>query len=118
MRPFQPSHLYVQIRDELAKRIATEVYPAGTSLPNEFLLASQMQVSVGTIRKAIEMLCAERLIVRSQGRGTVIADRQSADFRSKFDRIRNEDGSPVAWVFRPIKDEVRAATDAERAAFH
>ena len=113
-RPFQPSHLYVQIRNELARRIAREDYPPGSMLPNEFALASEMQVSVGTVRKALEMLHAEKLVSRSQGRGTVVADRQSADYRSKFDRVRHADGTPISWLFHEILRETRPATSDER----
>ena len=113
-RPFQPIHLYIQIRNELARRIAREEYPPGGLLPNEFALAQEMRVSVGTVRKAVELLSAERLVIRSQGRGTIIADRQSADYRSKFDRIRNPDGTPVAWKLREIERETRAPSELER----
>jgi GntR family transcriptional regulator len=113
-RPFQPIHLYIQIRNELARRIASDEYPPGALLPNEFALAQEMRVSVGTVRKAVELLNAERLVIRSQGRGTIVADRQSADYRSKFDRIRNPDGTPIAWRLREIGRETRAATEAER----
>ncbi len=114
MRPFQPSHLYVQVRNEIARRIARQEYPPGSSLPNEFSLSSEMQVSVGTVRKAIEMLGAERLLTRSQGRGTIVADRQSAEFRGKFDRFRTSGGAPIAWKFHEREREVRNPDEIER----
>ena len=94
-RRFQPGHLYAQVRSELARRIASGEYPPGSLLPNEFALAQEMRVSVGTIRKAVEKLHGEKLVVRS-GRGTMVADRQSPDYRSKFDRIRDADGASIA----------------------
>ena len=97
-------------RDGLRER----KYTPGASLPNELMLAQDMGVSVGTIRKAVEMLCAERLLVRSQGRGTHVIDRRSADYRSKFDRIRNADGTAILWHLRELQREVRAATEVER----
>jgi GntR family transcriptional regulator len=75
-----------------------------------------MHVSVGTIRRAVEMLCDERLVVRSQGRGTVVSDRRSADYGSQFDRVRNADGSPIAWQFRTLSLEIRDATQEEKRA--
>jgi GntR family transcriptional regulator len=113
-RPFQPSHLYAQVRDELARRIAAGEYAAGSLLPNEFALAQEMRVSVGTVRKAVETLQAEKLVIRSQGRGTIVADRQSADYRSKFDRIRHANGAPIVWNFRGILREIRPPTEDER----
>jgi GntR family transcriptional regulator len=113
-RPFQPSHLYAQVRNELARRIAAGEYAPGSLLPNEFSLSQEMQVSVGTVRKAVEMLHGEKLVSRSQGRGTIVADRQSADYRSKFDRLRHPNGAPIAWTFRELLREVRAPTEEER----
>src|SRR5579863_4492189 len=112
-RLFRPSHLYVQVRDELARRIASGKYPAGSLLPNEFALAQEMQVSVGTMRKAVEALNAEKLVIRGQGRGTIVADRHSAEYRSMFGRIRHANGAPIAWRFREIRREVRPPTESE-----
>jgi GntR family transcriptional regulator len=60
------------------------------------------------------MLHGEKLVSRSQGRGTIVADRQSADYRSKFDRLRHPNGAPIAWTFRELLREVRAPTEEER----
>ena len=112
-KKFQPSHLYKQIRDELENRIAKNEYPSGSSLPNEFTLAQEMGVSIGTVRKAVDMLCDDRLVVRIQGRGTHVIDRQSSEYQNKIERIRHADGTAIRWRLRELQREVRPATDVE-----
>jgi GntR family transcriptional regulator len=68
---YQP--LYVQVKNLLVKRIGSGGWKPGEMLPNEFELASEYQVSQGTVRKALMALEADRLIVRKQGRGTYVA---------------------------------------------
>src|SRR5690606_35554522 len=41
--------------------------------PSESRLAEQFHVSLGTVRKAIDELVAEKILVRQQGRGTFVA---------------------------------------------
>lgn len=118
MIQFRPRHLYAQVRDELARRIAAGDYSPGSILPNEFAISQEMGVSVGTVRKALEILTSEKVLIRSQGRGTVVADRQSSDFRNMFDRIREPDGSTIDWRFRAGKVSVRAANKTEQRVLH
>ena len=47
MRPVRSVPLYGQVRDELARQIAEQKFPAGSVLPNEFVLAEGLGVSVG-----------------------------------------------------------------------
>ena len=65
--------LYAQVRERLMERIVGKEWSQGQLLPNEFDLARQFGVSIGTIRKAVEGLEAAKIVVRKQGRGTFIA---------------------------------------------
>lgn len=69
--------LYAQVRDRLLERIIRKEWQFGQVLPNEFDLARQFGVSIGTIRKAVEGLEAARIVTRKQGRGTFVS-RESA----------------------------------------
>lgn len=110
--------LYSQVRDELARQIAEEIFPAGCILPNELELADAMGVSVGTVRKALDILRTEKMVMRSQGRGTIVVGASSSDYRGKFDAIRNADGSPVPWRFEVLERKVRRAHLAERVTLN
>jgi GntR family transcriptional regulator len=69
MRP-----LYLQVRDDLAQRIATGEWKPGHTLPNEIELAREVGVSSGTMRKSLDLLESEHLVTRRQGRGTFVRD--------------------------------------------
>jgi GntR family transcriptional regulator len=62
--------LYVQIRETVRAEL-THI-KAGMSLSTEVELCSRFGVSLITVRKAIEDLVAEGLLVRKQGRGTFV----------------------------------------------
>src|SRR5690606_21176071 len=53
-------------------RMAGEWRP-GQAIPSESRLAGRFGVSLGTVRKAIDELVAEKILVRHQGRGTFVA---------------------------------------------
>jgi GntR family transcriptional regulator len=68
---FRP--LYRQVKDVLVKRIAEGAWAEGGALPSEPDLAADLGVSHGTVRKALDELAAENLVVRRQGKGTYVA---------------------------------------------
>jgi GntR family transcriptional regulator len=88
--------LYSQVRDALAERIATGEWKPGFVVPNEGDLARDLGVSSGTVRKALELLEADKLITRRQGRGTVVNDPASDDLACRFIRLRTADGESVS----------------------
>lgn len=85
------------------------------SIPNEHDLAHEFGVSVGTIRKAIELLVKERLVVRRQGRGTFIVDRTSPEFEHRYNRMRRADGTVINWESQILCVETGEPTSSERA---
>lgn len=68
---FQP--LYREVKRLLTQSLIEGEWPAGAALPSEARLAQRFDVSIGTLRKAIDELVAERIITRHQGRGTFVA---------------------------------------------
>lgn len=69
---FRP--LYLQVREELVRHIADGRWLQGMALPSEVELARELRVSQGTVRKALDSLTADSVLVRRQGRGTFIAE--------------------------------------------
>jgi GntR family transcriptional regulator len=86
------SPLYRQIRDRLVHSLQTGEWRPGESIPSEIDLAARYGVSQGTVRKAIDALSAENLLVRRQGRGTFVASHQEARAQIRFLRLRPDDG--------------------------
>jgi GntR family transcriptional regulator len=90
--------LYLQVCELLTRQIAEGTWKPNAALPNEMELAREMGVSAGTVRKALEKLEADRLVVRRQGRGTFVVDQSGPEAASRFDRLRRDGGEPVGWV--------------------
>ena len=84
--------LYLQVRDALVERIANGAWKAGIAVANEGDLARELGVSAGTARKALELMEAQRLITRRQGRGTFVSDQTSDDMAARFCKFRSESG--------------------------
>ncbi|MBC1484565.1 trehalose operon repressor [Listeria sp. FSL L7-1485] len=65
---------------ELEQDITSGVYPAGTLLPSENVLAKRFSVSRETIRKALVLLLENGCIQKLQGKGSVVLDRERYSF--------------------------------------
>lgn len=82
---FRP--LYRQVRDVLVKRIIDNAWKAGDMLPSESDIASDLGVSQGTIRKALDELEAEKFVIRRQGKGTYVARHDEARILFQFFKL-------------------------------
>lgn len=65
--------LWQQLADILRKQIERGKLPSGRVIPSETTLMQQHGLARGTVRKAIDALAEEGLVVRVQGRGTFVA---------------------------------------------
>lgn len=68
-----PLPLYKEVKSLLTQSLAEGEWQPGVALPSETKLGERYRVSIGTVRKAIDELVAERILVRHQGRGTFVA---------------------------------------------
>src|SRR3954469_40340 len=64
--------LYKEVKNRITRSLIAGEWQPGAAIPSESQLAGQFKVSVGTIRKAIDELVAEKIVVRQQGRGTFV----------------------------------------------
>ena len=92
--------LYLQVRDFLASRIASQQWKPGLFLPSEIDLARELKVSPGTIRKALDLMTRQKIISRQQGRGTIVNDYQSEQAPRLFATIFDAMGSPIRETWR------------------
>jgi GntR family transcriptional regulator len=106
--------LYLQVCELLTRQIASGVWKPNETLPNEVELARELGVSNGTVRKALEKLEAERLVVRRQGRGTFVLDQTAPEAASRFERLRQAGGEPVVWQGELLRQSRGAPTPAEQ----
>lgn len=84
--------LYRQIKAQLIADIAAGRVPPGGALPNETELARRFEVSIGTLRRAVDELVAEHILVRQQGRGTFVGKLDRDRFMFQFFKIAARDG--------------------------
>ena len=57
-------------------------------------LAARFQVSQGTVRKAVDELAAENLLIRRQGKGTFVSTHHEPRVRFRFLRLAPTEGEP------------------------
>jgi GntR family transcriptional regulator len=65
-------YVYVQLADDLAKRIERGEFPVGARLPSEAELARDYGTAKMTVRRALEILREHGLIRTLHGRGSVV----------------------------------------------
>jgi GntR family transcriptional regulator len=106
--------LYLQVRDLLSERIAQGTWKAGSHIPNEMDLAREVGVSSGTVRKALEVMEAQRLITRRQGRGTFVNDPSADGLADRFSNIRGAGGERICGRVNSREITEGIATGLER----
>ena len=106
--------LYVQVREILLERISSGVWHPGMLVPNEFAIAAELGVSQGTIRKALDSLAADHLLVRKQGRGTYVAQHTPDDMLFRFFNFFDAEGRRARPDSRNVEQVEGPATEEER----
>ena len=81
------SPLYQQIRALITRSLESGEWKPGDIIPSESELAERFGVSQGTVRKAIDELAAENLLVRRQGKGTFVATHKDPGSYFRFLRL-------------------------------
>jgi GntR family transcriptional regulator len=102
--------LYQRLRDELAQQIANNRWRPGEAIPTEAVLSVEYGLSVGTVRKAIDMLVNERILERQQGRGTFIRRPQFHSSLFRFFRFLTPDGERQVPESRILSNEPMVAS--------
>ena len=83
LRPLDEAHtlpLYQQLQRRLREAIENRILGPDDALPPERDLAEELSVSRITVRKAIDGLVEEGLLVRRQGSGTFVSNRVEKNF--------------------------------------
>jgi GntR family transcriptional regulator len=89
---FRP--LYQQIKALITQSLQSGEWKPGELMPSEVELAGRFKVSQGTVRKAIDELAAENLVVRRQGKGTFVATHFEERAHFRFLRLMPDEGVP------------------------
>ena len=109
------SPLYQQIRQLMLQALEKGEWKPGEMIPSEFDLAKRFHVSQGTVRKAIDELASDHILIRRQGKGTFVATHREPVVRFRFLRLAPSDGEAV-----PAESEIlwcrKVRANAEAAA--
>jgi len=86
------SPLYQQIKELLTRSLQGGEWQPGQAIPSEMELAARYRVSQGTVRKAVDELATENLLVRRQGKGTFVASHAEERTQYRFLRLMSDEG--------------------------
>ena len=109
------SPLYQQIKTLMVTGLESGQWQPGQAIPSETELAARFGVSQGTVRKAIDEMAAENLLVRRQGKGTFVATHAEAQTQYRFLRLAPDAGGS-ATLQRRLLDcrRMRAPVEVAR----
>jgi GntR family transcriptional regulator len=115
--PVAFSPLYQQIKGLILQSLQAGEWKPGEAIPSEMDLAARYRVSQGTVRKAIDELAADNLVVRRQGKGTFVATHAEQHVQYRFLRLMPDAGDldSEGPVHRTILECKRVRASAEIA---
>ena len=88
------SPLYQQIKGLILQGLQSGEWKPGEGIPSEMELAARYRVSQGTVRKAIDELASNNLLVRRQGKGTFVATHAEQQVQYRFLKLMPDMGQP------------------------
>ena len=110
------SPLYQQIKGLILRGLQSGEWKPGEVIPSELDLAARFKVSQGTVRKAIDELAAEHLLVRRQGKGTFVATHAEEKIQYRFLRLKADDGAAAPLQRRLLEcRRMRAPAEVARS---
>ena len=113
------SPLYSQIKALILQSLQSGEWKPGEVIPSEIDLAARFRVSQGTVRKAIDELALENLLVRRQGKGTFVATHAAQQAQFRFLKLVPDNGLPgsLGLAQREVIDcrRTRASADVAKA---
>lgn len=84
--------LYDQIKVLITQSLIGGEWHPGEMIPSEVELAARYKVSQGTVRKAIDSLATENILIRRQGKGTFVATHEAEGMKLRFLRLTAVNG--------------------------
>jgi DNA-binding GntR family transcriptional regulator len=105
-----PVPLYHQLAEQLSTAIASGQLEPGDPFENEIAIAERLSLSRPTVRRAIQELVSQGLLLRRRGLGTTVANRKvhrRAELTSLYDDLKRDGGRPATTVLSHelVRDE-------------
>ena len=84
--------IFKEVKRKMLAALAAGEWKPGEAIPAEPRLAERFGIAIGTLRKAIDELVAENVLLRQQGRGTFVATHSRDRMLFLFFNIIRHDG--------------------------
>ena len=85
--------LYKDVKRRLTESLTRGEWKPGEAIPAERALSERCGTSIGTVRRAIDELVAENILIRQQGRGTYVASHNRDRMLFYFFHIVDDEGA-------------------------
>lgn len=108
--------LYQRLREEMLAKIAAGEWMPGSPIPTEAELTKLYGVAIGTVRKAVDTLVNEGLLLRSQGRGTFVRRPNFDASLARFFRQVNASGGREIPASRILSKTLQKPSDTVATA--
>jgi DNA-binding GntR family transcriptional regulator len=109
-----PVPLYHQLAEQLSHAITAGQLQPGDPFENEIAVAERLQVSRPTVRRAIQELVDQGLLVRRRGLGTTVANskvHRKFELTSLYDDLAREGRQPRTTLLQhEVRPDERAAS--------
>ncbi|SAL77721.1 GntR family transcriptional regulator [Caballeronia arvi] len=106
---------YKEVKEAMLAALTAQEWKGGEVIPSEKKLAERFGVSIGTLRKAIDELCAENILIRHQGLGTFVAQHRRDRHFFRFFRVARRDGDQTYPVVTLVNFKRAKCTPAVAA---
>ena len=107
--------LYQVVEDHIRELIDSGTLVPGDLIPSEPQLARQLDVSQGTVKKAIDNLVWERRLFRHQGKGTYVSNIDFNNSLFRFTTYGDAEGKPARIHKETTARHIEQASAALRA---
>ncbi|MBT3916528.1 MAG: GntR family transcriptional regulator [Rhodospirillaceae bacterium] len=105
--------LYQKVDNIIRQRLIDNVWKPGDALPSEMQLASELDVSQGTVRKALNDMVTENLLYRRQGLGTFVSEHTERRALFLYFSIVGNDGTRLLPESNILSCEEKMPTTEE-----
>jgi GntR family transcriptional regulator len=106
--------LYARVEALLRERIRSGAWRPGQMIPSETGIGRELGVSQGTVRKVLDRLARETLVVRRQGKGTYVVEHTPDDVLFRFFQIYDDAGERILPASIATRAHVGEAKPQER----
>jgi GntR family transcriptional regulator len=106
---------YQEVKQKITEDLVRGRFPMGQALPAEKDFAKELDVSIGTLRKAVDELVAEGIVTRRQGKGTYVVEHDLKRLLYYFFHVVRHDAEKKVYPKVELASFTLAAANKEEA---